>query len=174
MDEDLVIFQSEPPVGIIRVNRERKLNALNREMLNAVLARLAETENDPALHASIITGTGRPFIAGADIGESWKRGVSAFVEYQRLGRLLLERISRHTKPVIAAVNGMALGGGFEIALACDLVVAGENAVFGLPEPRLGLVPGGGGTQRLARAVGRYRAKDVLLTGRQLSAVEAQA
>jgi enoyl-CoA hydratase len=173
VDEVLVSFQSEPPFGIIRISRERKLNALNRGMLNAVLARLEETENDEALHATIITGTGRAFIAGADIGEYWKRGLSAFVDYQRLGRLLLERIARHPKPVIAAVNGMALGGGFEIALACDVIVAAENAVFGLPELRLGLVPGGGGTQRLTRAVGRYRAKEIILTGRQLSAVEAQ-
>jgi enoyl-CoA hydratase/carnithine racemase len=174
MDEDLVVFRREPPAGIIRVNRERKLNAMNRAVLDAMMAYLVQTAGDPELHATIITGTGRAFIAGADIGEYWQRGPEAFAEYQRLGRALLEQIERHPKPVIAAVNGAALGGGFELALACDVIVAGEAAVFGLPEPRLGLVPGGGGTQRLTRAVGRYRAKDILLLGRQLSAQEAQA
>ncbi len=173
MDKDLVVFRAEPPAGIIRVNRERKLNAMNRAVLDAIMACLEQTAADPALQATIITGTGRAFIAGADIGEYWQRGQSVFVEYQRLGRLLLERIERHPKPVFAAVNGVALGGGFEIALACDLIVAAESAVFGLPEPRLGLVPGGGGTQRLTRTVGRYRAKEILLLGKQLSAQEAQ-
>jgi enoyl-CoA hydratase/carnithine racemase len=174
MPDELVLSRRDGPVAIIQVNRERKLNAMNRVVLATVIARLDEAAADPAVHAAVITGTGRAFIAGADIGEYWKQGLGAFTEYQQLGRQLLERIERHSKPVIAAVNGFALGGGFEIALACDLIVAGEQAVFGLPEPGLGLVPGGGGTQRLTRAVGRYRAKEVLLCGRRLTAREAQS
>ena len=173
MDDDLVLFTRAKPVAVIRVNRETKLNALNRGILDALMARLDEVARDDALHVTILTGTGRAFCAGADIGEYWQQGLSAFAAYQLLGRLLLERVEKHPKPVIAAVNGFALGGGFELALACDLIVAGEQAIFGLPEPALGLVPGGGGTQRLTRAVGRYRAKEILLSGRRLSAQEAR-
>jgi enoyl-CoA hydratase/carnithine racemase len=173
MADVLVHMQRDGPVAIIRLNREQKLNALNRGMLDAVTARLDEVARDDAQRVAILTGTGRAFCAGADIGEYRQHGLGAFVEYQRLGRHLLERVEKHPKPVIAAVNGFALGGGFELALACDLIVAGAQAVFGLPEPALGLVPGGGGTQRLTRAVGRYRAKEILLSGRRLSAQEAQ-
>ncbi len=173
MDDPLVLFRREGSVAVIQLNRERKLNALNRPILDAVMVRLDEVESDDALSVAVLTGTGRAFCAGADITEYCGHGQGAFVAYQRLGRLLLDRIEKHPKPVIAAVNGVALGGGFELALACDLIVAGEQAAFGLPEPSLGLVPGGGGTQRLARAGGRYRAKHLLLTGHRLSAREAQ-
>jgi len=172
-DDDLVVYTREGAAALIRINRERKLNALNRPILDAIMGRLDEVARDDAVCAVIITGTGRAFCAGADITEYWGGGQGAFIEYQRLGRLLLDRVVEHPTPVIAAVNGFALGGGFELALACDLIVASEGATFGLPEPSLGLVPGGGGTQRLARTVGRYRAKDLLLTGRRLSAQEAR-
>lgn len=173
MMDELVVFRREGPVAVIRINREHKLNALNRPIFAAVMARLDEIAQDDSVCAAILTGTGRAFCAGADIGEYWQRGRGAFREFQRHGRLLHERIEGLPQPVIAAVNGFALGGGFELALACDLIVAGEQAIFGLPEPTLGLVPGGGGTQRLARAVGGYRAQEVLLTGRRLTAQEAQ-
>ncbi len=172
-DDDLVVYTREGAAALIRINRERKLNALNRPILDAVMERLDEAARDDTVRAVIITGTGRAFCAGADITEYWGGGQGAFVVYQRLGRLLLDRVVAHPTPVIAAVNGFALGGGFELALACDLIVASAGATFGLPEPSLGLVPGGGGTQRLTRAVGRYRAKDLLLTGRRLSAQEAR-
>lgn len=171
--DDVVIVERDGPTAIIRINRPRKLNALNRPIFDAMMARLDDIERDESLRAAIITGTGRAFCAGADIGEYWRQGPGAFSEFQRLGRSLHQRIETLPQPVIAAVNGFALGGGFELALACDLIVAHEQAVFGLPEPTLGLIPGGGGTQRLTRAVGRYRAREILLTGRRLTAREAQ-
>ncbi len=173
MQEELVLFERSGPAAIIRLNREKKLNALNRTIFDALMGYLDEIEHDETLQAAVLTGSGRAFCAGADIGEYWQKGLAAFSEFQRRGRLLHERIERHPKPIVAAVNGFAFGGGFELALACDLIVASEQAQFGLPEPALGLVPGGGGTQRLPRIVGRNRAKELLFTGRRLNAREAQ-
>jgi enoyl-CoA hydratase len=172
IDSNLALFERDGGAAVIRINREQKLNALNRTIFDVVMSYLDEVERDESLHAVILTGTGRAFCAGADIKEYWQQGLSAFTEFQHRGRRLNDRIEQHPKPVIAAVNGFAFGGGFELALACDLIVAGENAQFGLPEPSLGLVPGGGGTQRLPRIVGRNRAKELLLTGRRLNAQQA--
>ncbi|HLV99953.1 MAG TPA: enoyl-CoA hydratase/isomerase family protein [Ktedonobacterales bacterium] len=173
MGDDLVVFERRGPAAVIRINREQKLNALNRPIFDALKGLLDQVAADDSLHAAILTGTGRAFCAGADIGEYWRQDLAAFAEFQRLGRELHDRIEKHPKPIIAAVNGFAFGGGFELALACDLIVASERAQFGLPELSLGLVPGGGGTQRLPRLIGRYRAKQVLLTGRKLTAREAE-
>ena len=118
------------------------------------------TARSPSL---ILTGRGRAFVAGADITGYVDRTVLEYVDFQRLGRLVYDRIERLRQPVIAAVNGYALGGGFELVLVADLVVAAENATFGLPEAKLGLLPGGGGTQRLPRLVGRNKAKELLMT-----------
>jgi enoyl-CoA hydratase len=172
MNSDLVIFERAGSSAIIRLNRESKLNALNRAIFDTLTVCLEEVANDPSCSVAILTGTGRAFCAGADIGEYWKGDLGAFREFQRRGRQLHDQIEKNPKPVIAAVNGFAFGGGFELALVCDLIVANERAQFGLPEPTLGLVPGGGGTQRLPRIVGANRAKEILLTGRRLNAHEA--
>lgn len=172
METELVIFERIGAVGLLRINREKKLNALNRSIFDALMAYLDEAARDESLQVLILTGSGRAFCAGADIKEYWQQGSAAFSEFQRRGRTLNDAIEHHPKPVIAAINGFALGGGFELALCCDLLVANEQALFGLPEPTLGLVPGGGGTQRLPRLIGRHRAKELLLTGRRLSAREA--
>ena len=172
MSEKQALFERHGPVAVLRINREQKLNALSREIFDALQDYLDQIERDEALYATILTGTGRAFCAGADIGAYWQQDMSAFQEFQHRGRLLHDRIEKHPKPVIAAINGFAFGGGFELALACDFIVANEKAQFALPEPSLGLVPGGGGTQRLPRVVGKNRAKELLLTGRRLSAQEA--
>ena len=172
MSDDLVLFERAGSAAIIRLNRESKLNALNRFIFDALTGHLDEIARDESCSVAILTGTGRAFCAGADIGEYWKRSGSAFREFQYRGRQLHDQIERNPKPVIAAVNGFAFGGGFELALVCDLIVASERAQFALPEPALGLVPGGGGTQRLPRMIGQNRAKEILLTGRRISAREA--
>jgi enoyl-CoA hydratase len=172
VSSDLVLFERAGSAAIIRLNRESKLNALNRVIFEALAIYLDEIAHDQSCSVAILTGTGRAFCAGADIGEYWKGDRNAFREFQNRGRQLHDQIEKNPKPVIAAVNGFAFGGGFELALVCDLIVASERAQFGLPEPTLGLVPGGGGTQRLPRMVGQNRAKEILLTGRRLSALEA--
>jgi enoyl-CoA hydratase len=171
-NSDLVIFERSGSAAIIRLNRESKLNALNRAIFDALSIYLDDIARDESCLVAILTGTGRAFCAGADIGEYWRGGMSAFREFQNRGRRLNDQIEKNPKPVIAAVNGLAFGGGFELALVCDLIVASERAQFGLPEPALGLVPGGGGTQRLPRIVGQNRAKEILLTGGRLNAQEA--
>jgi enoyl-CoA hydratase len=172
MSDDLVLFERAESAAIIRLNRESKLNALNRVIFDALTGHLDEIARDESCSVAILTGTGRAFCAGADIGEYWKGSGSAFREFQYRGRQLHDQIEKNPKPVIAAVNGFAFGGGFELALVCDLIVASERAQFALPEPALGLVPGGGGTQRLPRMIGQNRAKEILLTGRRISAREA--
>ena len=172
MSSDMVLFERAGSAAIIRLNRENKLNALNRVIFDTLANYLDDIARDQSCSVAILTGTGRAFCAGADIGEYWKGDMSAFREFQGRGRQLHDQIEKNPKPIIAAVNGFAFGGGFELALVCDLIVASENAQFGLPEPTLGLVPGGGGTQRLPRIVGQNRAKEILLTGRRLNALEA--
>lgn len=160
-------------IAVATFNRPDKLNALSTEMLRQFDARLAEVESDPRLRVLLLTGAGpKAFIAGADISEYAGQNDEAFAEYQFSSRRLFTSLERLGKPTIGAINGYALGGGFEIALCCDVLLASTNARFGLPEGLLGLSPGGGGTQRLTRAVGRYVAADVLLAARRLTAERA--
>ncbi|TCR63135.1 enoyl-CoA hydratase/isomerase family protein [Bosea sp. BK604] len=150
--------------GIIRFARPDQLNAMSTAMVAEFLAALERFEGDEAISAVILTGEGKAFMAGADLKEYATLDADGFRAFQRRGRALYERIERYAKPVIAAVNGYALGGGFEMVLACDLVVARRGARMGLPEVKLGLVPGGGGTQRLTRKIGPNRAFELLATG----------
>jgi enoyl-CoA hydratase/carnithine racemase len=171
MDEPLVL-RAHPDAGIalLTFNRPDKLNALSSALLSQFEAHLRDIEADAAVRVVILTGAGdKAFVAGADISEYAGQDAAGFVAYQQNSRRLFTYLERYPKPVIAAVNGYALGGGFEIALCCDVLIASRNARLGLPEGLLGLSPGGGGTQRLARAVGRYVAADVLLSARRLSA-----
>ena len=158
---------------VLTFSREEKLNALSSAMLRSLEAALDDAERDATVRVVVLTGEGdRAFVAGADIGEYAEQDHDAFLAYQSFSRALFTRIDTFPKPVVAAVNGHALGGGFEIALCCDVIVASERATFGLPEGLLGLSPGGGGTQRLTRAVGPFVAGDVLLSARRLSAQDA--
>jgi enoyl-CoA hydratase len=172
-DDELVLLERRDGHATATFNRPEKLNALNTPLLERFARVLDEVERDAAVRCLVLTGAGpKAFVAGADIGEYSEQDDAAFEAYQRRSRELFDRLDAFRKPVIAAVNGYALGGGFEIALCCDLIVASDTARFGLPEGRLGLAPGGGGTQRLTRAVGPYVAADVLLFGTRLTAARA--
>jgi enoyl-CoA hydratase len=159
----------------VTVNRPDKLNALNRATLTELDTVIADTADDDGIAAVIVTGAGgKAFVAGADISELATLGPVEAKEFALRGQAIFTRIEHLTKPVVAAVNGYALGGGCELAMACHLRIASTNAVFGQPEVKLGLIPGYGGTQRLPRLVGRGRALELLLTGRNVSADEAVA
>jgi enoyl-CoA hydratase len=159
----------------LTVNRPNKLNALNREVLAELETALREAAAAPEARALVITGAGeKAFIAGADISEFVSLTPAAAEALSLRGQRLLDLIAGSSKPVIAAVNGFALGGGCELALACHLRLASTNATFGQPEVRLGLIPGYGGTQRLPRLVGQGRALELLLTGATIDATTALA
>jgi enoyl-CoA hydratase/carnithine racemase len=171
--EDVVLSERRGAVAVLTFNRPEKLNALSTAVLERLDALLDRVERDDAVRAVVLTGAEeRAFVAGADIDEYSRQSDEEFAAYQRRSRRLFSRIDDFPKPVVAAVNGYALGGGFEIALACDMIVASASARFGLPEGLLGLSPGGGGTQRLTRAVGPYVAARVLLAAERLRADEA--
>jgi len=171
---DAIRSESVDGTGIIRFARPDQLNAMSTAMVAEILAALDAFESAPAITAVILTGEGKAFMAGADLKEYATLDADGFRAFQRRGRALYERIERFPKPVLAAVNGYALGGGFEMVLACDLVVARRGARMGLPEVRLGLVPGGGGTQRLARKIGPNRAFALLATGEHRPAEDFEA
>lgn len=173
-DGEAVRAQRRGAVAVLTFNRPDKLNAISSAMLGQLAAQLDEADRDAAVRAVVLTGAGdRAFVAGADIGEYAGQTEQEFRAYQRRSREVFSRLATFGKPVIAAVNGYALGGGFEIALCCDVLIASASARFGLPEGLLGLCPGGGGTQRLTRAVGPYAAARVLLLADRLTAEEAR-
>ena len=156
-------------VGTLRFNRPDQLNAMNREMMDEIISGIEEINANDKITVAVITGEGRAFMAGADIKEYAGQTPEEFETFQKQGVRLYESIEKAQKPWIAAVNGFALGGGFEIALACDMIVASKVAKMGLPEVFLSLVPGGGGTQRLIQKIGINRTKEMLFTGGQYSA-----
>ena len=171
MSDALVLIETHGRVGVIRINRPKQLNALNgavmRELVDAALA----FDADSAVGAIVITGDERAFAAGADIKEM---AVASVVEMLQANRIeLWDALRGIKKPLIAAVSGWALGGGCELAMACDMIVASETARFGQPEVNIGIIPGAGGTQRLTRAVGKALAMEVILNGRFLDAAEAE-
>lgn len=161
-------------LGTVSINRPEALNALNMETLYEVQKAFRELEDNPEVNVVILTGAGdRAFIAGADILEMKDMSCLEAVRFSKLGHTTLDQIEGLKKTVIAAVNGFALGGGTEVALACDFVFASEKAKFGLPEVTLGVFPGFGGTQRLPRSIGKARAKELIFTGAMISAGEAK-
>lgn len=162
-----LILRKEPLPGIVSLtfNREVKLNALSTPMLKMLEEQLDDIEQDSNTRIVILEGAGdRAFVAGADIGEYQGRKFTRFNAYQRESRRIFDKLEALSKPTIAAIKGYALGGGLEIALCCDLIICSESAQLGLPEGKLGLSPGGGGTQRLTRAIGKYEAANVMLAG----------
>lgn len=170
---DLVLCERRDGVAVLTFNRPDKLNALCSTLLAEFDRLLHDLEQDPAVRVIVLTGAGpKAFVAGADISEYFGQDVNQFVDYQIRSRKLFTYLETYPRPVIGAINGYALGGGFEIALCCDVLVSSTRARFGLPEGLLGLCPGGGGTQRLTRAVGRFMAADLLLSARRLTAEEA--
>ncbi len=175
MSDALVLTEFRNRILVVTLNRPEALNAINNDMLDRlgeVVDRVASSDENAAL---IITGGGsKSFVCGADIAEMSEFGPSDALSFSQKGHSLLNQIAALPIPVFAAVNGFCLGGGCELALACDLVYASENARFGQPEVSLGLIPGFGGTQRLARRVGAMRASDLILSGRMIDSTEACA
>ncbi|KFI26829.1 enoyl-CoA hydratase-related protein [Paenirhodobacter enshiensis] len=170
---DFILTETHGSVGLITLNRPEALNALSRQMTAELSQAVAAFDADPAIAALVVTGSERAFAAGADIREI-KDKTFAQVWDEEFITATWEGIARVRKPVIAAVSGHAIGGGCEIALMCDIVIASETARFALPEATIGIIPGAGGTQRLTRIVGKAVAMDMILTGRSLSAAEALA
>ncbi len=168
-----VSLKQDGPIAIVTIDRPEKLNALNAETLDELDSAFREIEATADTRAVVLTGSGeKAFVAGADIGELAKQTPLTGKATARRGQALFRRIELFSKPVVAAVNGFALGGGCELAMACHVRIASENAQFGLPEVSLGIIPGYGGTQRLARLVGRGRAIELTLTGQRIKADEA--
>jgi enoyl-CoA hydratase len=166
-----IIVETKGRVGIIRLNRPQALNALNRALIAELSAAIDAFEADDAVGCIVITGNDKAFAAGADIKEmADKTFIEAF-----MGNFVgnWDRASHARKPIVAAVAGFALGGGCELAMHCDILIAADTAKFGQPEIKLGVIPGIGGTQRLTRAVGKAKAMDLILTGRMMDAAEAE-
>ena len=175
MQDKNILCEIADGVALITVNRSASLNALNSEVLGELECVLFEMEQEPSAQVVIITGAGeKAFVAGADIKEMAQMTSFEGHRFALKGQRVMLLIEKMTKPVIAAVNGYALGGGLELALACDLIYASENAKLGFPEVTLGIIPGFGGTQNLARLIGPNRAKEMVLSGRMIPAQKALA
>lgn len=170
MTYENILVSSEEGVGLIQINRPQVRNALNRATMDEIVAALDEFEQDQAVRCVVLTGNEQAFAAGADVKEF--AGASPVQMLQGYRFQQWERIRKFTKPLIAAVAGYCLGGGCELAMLCDIIIAAEGARFGQPEINLGIMPGAGGTQRLPRAIGKYRAMELILTGRQITAEQA--
>ena len=174
MSYENLLTENRDGVLWVTVNRPDKLNALNRQTLGELDHFITSAGEDETVFAVVVTGAGeKAFVAGADIGELNTLGPVEAKAFSLRGQAVFDRIERMPKPVVAAVNGFALGGGCELAMACHIRIASSNAVFGQPEVKLGLIPGYAGTQRLPRLVGRGRGLEILLTGRNVSAEEAE-
>ena len=171
MSSETIIVERRGRVGIVRLNRPQALNALNVALMDELLGAVEAFDADAGVGCILITGSDKAFAAGADIKEMADK---TYIDIFRSDYTAdYERLTRVRKPVIAAVAGFALGGGCELAMMCDFIIAAHNAKFGQPEIKLGIIPGIGGTQRLTRAVGKAKAMDLILTGRMMDAAEAE-
>jgi enoyl-CoA hydratase len=171
--EPLILVErwDDQRTALVRLNRPKQLNALNAAVMDALCEALEELDREEGVRAIVVTGNERAFAAGADIGEMAGATPIDMLRGNRIGQW--DRIRRVGKPVIAAVNGWCLGGGCELAMTLDLILAGEGAKFGQPEINIGVIPGAGGTQRLTRAIGKSRAMEMILTGDPMDAAEAE-
>ena len=172
MTYETLIVETAEGVALIRFNRPEALNAFNDQLMNELTAALDAAEADDEVRCIVLTGSERAFAAGADIKEMASKDYAGAYKENFITRNW-ERVTRCRKPVIAAVAGYALGGGCEVAMMCDFIIAAENAKFGQPEITLGISPGAGGTQRLTRLVGKSKAMEMILTGRMMDAAEAE-
>ena len=170
MADEFVLTEVHDRVGLARLNRPDAYNALNSQLMARLGEALAAWDADPAIGAMVVTGNDRAFASGADVREMSAASAVDMLNSNRIGSW--DRLARMKKPVIAAVSGFALGGGCELAMMCDMIVASESAIFGQPEINLGVIPGAGGTQRLIRAVGKTIAMEMILNARRLTAAEA--
>src|ERR1041385_1698353 len=175
MGYQTLLTSLEDGIYIITINRPDKLNALNKTVIEELSAAVDEVYDNTEIKSAIITGAGeKSFVAGADISEFLQLGNHEGAELARRGQQqVFDKIENSPKPIVAAVNGFALGGGCELALACHFIIASDNAKFGQPEVNLGLIPGYGGTQRLTQLVGRNMSMELLMTGNMVAAKEAQ-
>jgi enoyl-CoA hydratase len=171
MSYQTIIVETRGRVGLIRMNRPQALNALNAALKAELMTAAEAFETDSAIACTVITGSDKAFAAGADIKEMVDKTYTDMLGRDFTGEW--DRLTRLRKPLIAAVAGFALGGGCELAMMCDIVIAAESARFGQPEIKLGVIPGMGGTQRLTRVVGKAKAMDLILTGRMMDAAEAE-
>jgi enoyl-CoA hydratase len=169
---ELVLVEREEPIAVVLLNRPRQLNALSDELMDELVSALQHLDRDEAIRCIVLGGSERAFAAGADIAELAATSAIELYYARRIERW--DTIRGLWTPLVAGVSGYCLGGGCELAMACDLIVASETARFGQPETSLGIIPGAGGTQRLTRAVGKAKAMDVILSGRFLTADEALA
>ena len=168
-----IVFEKRNAIGYVTVSRPKALNALNMATMGELRAAFTDIQQDPALRAAILTGAGeKAFVAGADINELAQQDAVTGKAFAHRGQAVLDLIENLGKPVIACINGFALGGGCELALACAIRIASENAKLGQPEVKLGIIPGYGGSQRLPRLVGKGMAMQLVLTGEMISAQEA--
>lgn len=168
-----ILFEKKGAIAVLTINRPKVLNALNMATMDELRVAFTAIQQDPEIRAALLTGAGeKAFVAGADISELQKLDAVSGKEYARKGQNVLDLVENLGKPVIACINGFALGGGCELAMACTMRLASENAKLGQPEVKLGVVPGYGGTQRLPRLIGKGRAMQMLLTGEMVSAAEA--
>jgi enoyl-CoA hydratase len=170
-EDALVLVERDDPIAVVTLNRPQQLNALSEPLMEELVARLTELDRDKAVRCIVLAGSERAFAAGADIGEMAEASAMDMLYARRVERW--DAIRKLWTPLVAAVSGFCLGGGNELAMSCDLIVASETAKFGQPETSLGIIPGAGGTQRLTRAVGKAKAMDVILTGRFIDAWEAE-
>ncbi|MFD7842321.1 enoyl-CoA hydratase [Nocardia sp. NPDC059764] len=170
-DFETILLERKGRVALITLNRPKALNALNSQVLSDISAALDELENDNEIGAVVLTGSEKAFAAGADIKEMQNKSYMDMFVTDHFGGW--DRVAAFRKPLIAAVAGYALGGGCELAMMCDLLLAADTAKFGQPEIKLGVIPGMGGSQRLTRAVGKAKAMDLILTGRNMGAEEAE-
>lgn len=168
-----ICYEKKGNIAIITINRPEALNALNSTVIGELEQVISEVEKDASLGAMILTGEGRSFVAGADIGEQKPLDLEGGRKWGQRGSALFRRIEKLEIPTIAAVNGFALGGGCEIAMSCDIILASEKAKFGQPEVGLGITPGFSGTQRLPRRVGIAKAKELIFSGKMIKADEAE-
>ena len=170
--EPLVLVARDASIGVVLLNRPQQLNALSDELMDELVSALTDLDRDDAVRCIVLGGSERAFAAGADIGELARSSAIELYYQRRVERW--DAIRGLWTPLVAAVSGFCLGGGCELAMSCDLIVASETAQFGQPETSLGIIPGAGGTQRLTRAVGKAVAMDMILSGRRVSAREALA
>src|ERR1700712_4405488 len=170
-DYETLLIETPDAVTLVRLNRPQALNALNGQILTDLIAAFAAYDADPSQRCLVLTGSEKAFAAGADIKEMQPKGFSTmYAENFFAG---FEKVTATRKPLIAAVSGFALGGGCELAMMADFILAGDNAKFGQPEIKLGVIPGMGGSQRLTRAIGKAKAMELCLTGRMMDAEEAE-
>ena len=170
MDYELIEVSTEASVGILKLNRPKVFNALNLKMVDEIVRELERMDRDDSIRVIVLTGNEKAFAAGADIGEMADESAIPMLKRDRFA--VWDRIAKVSKPIIAAVSGFVLGGGCELMMNCDIIIASETTKIGQPEVNLGVMPGAGGTQRLTKAVGKVKAMEMLLTGEPIDAQEA--